>query len=571
MPASQWFQPPAEGVVFPQLGVVDASVVTVVCSVLSYLYFKTREPKDYTTVTLLLVVLPGLLASLWTSPSISLPWALFLSVALHNGLIASFTLAYRLSPLHPLARYPGPFLARVSKWYSVYVILQGKQHIHYQHLHEQHGPVVRVGPNELSMNDPSAAHDMLMHGGLPKGPFWDGWGSPPTLIATRHVGEHAHRRRAWNRALSAVAVRDYEGTIATRSRQLVERWKGLVEAQASAKDEKTKSALIDLSRWMGFFTADFMGDMSFGGGFELIRDGADVQGMWHILESGVKSNAILAHVSWFALMYHRIVGGNRDRLRSFARENVQRRLKLGADRKDLFYHLSDEEGYEPRPLPSDHLARVCAEGALAIVAGADTTAITLTGVLFHVLTDARIRKQLQEEVDASFPDGEEPLDAMKLSKMDFLTGCINESLRLYPAVLTGSQRRVERGTGKRTLGGWVVPQETQVFTPTYTMQRDPRYFSNPTIFLPERWLPSNSTPIHNTAAFLPFSAGPTICAGKALAMLEMRMLLVWLVQRFEFTMPAGESGRTAAEWPDTLEDFFAAHKGALPAIVSVRV
>ena len=89
---------------------------------------------------------------------------------------------------------------------------------------------------------------------------WDGWGHPPTLIATRGVTEHAHRRKAWNRALSAVAVRDYEATVATRSRQLVERWKGLVEARqtlSSSKDEKStrfKSALIDLSRWMGFFT-----------------------------------------------------------------------------------------------------------------------------------------------------------------------------------------------------------------------------------------------------------------------------------------------------------------------------
>ena len=85
---------------------------------------------------------------------------------------------------------------------------------------------------------------------------------------------------------------------------------------------------------------------------------------------------------------------------------------------------SDEEGYEPRPLPSDHMARVCAEGTLAIVAGADTTATTLTGVLYHVLSDARIRTRLQREVDTTFPDGEEPLDALKLSKMDFLTGCM---------------------------------------------------------------------------------------------------------------------------------------------------
>lgn len=137
---------------------------------LSYLFFKAREPNDYATVTVLLILLPSLLASLWTSPDITLSWAIFLSVALHDGMIGFFTLAYRMSPFHPLARYPGPLLARISKWYSVYVIVQGKQHIYYQRLHEQYGSVVRVGPNELSMNDPSAAHDMLMYGGLPKGP-----------------------------------------------------------------------------------------------------------------------------------------------------------------------------------------------------------------------------------------------------------------------------------------------------------------------------------------------------------------------------------------------------------------
>ena len=118
------------------------------------------------------------------------------------------------------------------------------------------------------------------------------------------------------------------------------------------------------------------------------------------------------------------------------------------------------------------------------------------------------------------------------------------------------------------MGAWVVPEDTQVFAPTYTMQRDARFFPNPTTFAPERWLADNSGGAN--MAFLPFSAGPTICAGKALAMLEMRMLLVWLIQRFEFATPAGEPRRTAAEWPETLEDFFAAHKGPLPAVVSLR-
>jgi hypothetical protein len=56
-----------------------------------------------------------------------------------------FTLAYRLSPFHPLSKYPGPITARMSKWWGAYVGAKGDMHRRYKRLHDRYGNVVRIG------------------------------------------------------------------------------------------------------------------------------------------------------------------------------------------------------------------------------------------------------------------------------------------------------------------------------------------------------------------------------------------------------------------------------------------
>ena len=134
----------------------------------------------------------------------------------------------------------------------------------------------------------------------------------------------------------------------------------------------------------------------------------------------------------------------------------------------------------------------------------------------------------------------------------------------------------------------VVPEETQLFVHTYSIHRDPRNFSNPEAFLPERWLehgspdPSiivgehplnavpdkrSSFPQHNTSAFMPFSHGPRMCVGKNLALMEMRMLVTWILSRFDLQPTEGSA---LEQWEATLEDWFVLTRGTLPARVTVR-
>jgi len=189
---------------------------------------------------------------------------------------------YRLSPFHPLARYPGPAIAKTSKLWVSYVCAKGDLHRYYKSLHDRYGDVVRVGPNELSIRDASLIHPILGQGGLPKGPRWvpDG---PPALIAQRDPILHTEQRKPWTRALSSTAMKEYEVLVAKRVRQLV----GCLGDMIERSDSKKANATVDMTQWLKFFSTDFMGDMAFGGGFELMKAGRDVDGVWTLLESGL--------------------------------------------------------------------------------------------------------------------------------------------------------------------------------------------------------------------------------------------------------------------------------------------
>ena len=67
---------------------------------------------------------------------------------------------------------------------------------------------------------------------------------------------------------------------------------------------------------------------------------------------------------------------------------------------------------------------VAQNGELAIIAGSDTTSSVLTALLYYLLLNPEAYKRLQEEVDSAFTSGEEPLDAVKLSRMEWLNGCM---------------------------------------------------------------------------------------------------------------------------------------------------
>ncbi|TBU38266.1 high nitrogen upregulated cytochrome P450 monooxygenase 2 [Dichomitus squalens] len=523
---------------------------------------------------LALLLGPPVLASALLPSSYTSIHAPLLCHLTYLGALSAFVILYRLAPWHPLARYPGPPGAKLSKWWMACVSLSGYEHLYIHKLHEKYGDVVRFGPNELSIRSASAANPiMATAAGVPKGPQYVGRMLSESdanlpLIGVQNVDEHLRRRRPWNRAFSATAVKGYEETIARRGRQLVdalERQKGVGE--------------VVLGKWFNFFAYDFMCDMAFGGGSELLRDGDDAN-VWKVLDEGMVAGTFLGHVPWLGVYLSHIPAAVAPlhTLISHCKALTSKRIQNVSSRRDLFHYLNNEDLPEKGVVP---LRQLTDDGCLAVVAGADTTSSTMTSLFYCLLTHPEAYERLQIEVDKFYPAGEDVADSKHLADMEYLNAVINETLRLYPPVPTGSQRQVPRESQGATVDSIFLPPGTSVTVQAFSVHRDPRnFFPHPDTFWPDRWLfassssssssPSLSAPetfVHNVDAFIPFALGPMNCVGKNLALQEIRMVVCAVMQRLEFSLREGWN-------PEEYERGFKAHlvasRPAVPVIVRTR-
>lgn len=555
----------------PVLGYGESIAFSVTCALLAHALYNRYEFDSVKVLPhlLLLVILPLIPGFFISHHSTSVLQSHIFSYLIFYFTLFTSIILYRISPLHPLSSYPGPFLARISKLWGAWHASKGKDHLLFKQMHDKYGPYVRTGPNELSILDVEVIPEILGVNGMPRGPQWDGRrkpGTTPSLISTRSTREHAMRRKPWTRAFSPSSVKEYEPFVQRRALQL-----------AGELEKRSVLGSIDLTDWFNFFAFDIMGDMALGGGFELMRDGGDNQGIWTILHTGLEKMAILQHMPWLSRILFQFSFGTESatRMTEFCQEQARKRADRGSVRKDLFYHLLDEGGVEKVKPAFRH---VLSDSMLALVAGSDTTSITLGGVFFYLLKNKELYARLRNEVDSVFPPGEgEPFDTLKLSDMPFLNAVIFESLRLQPPVGSSLQRAPEHGSGGKIIAGRLLPEGTAIKIPPYALFRDSRYFSPaPDSFLPDRWLyPSedlkgsslNTTFFTDSRAFIPFSMGPGSCAGKPLAILELRTVIATLMQRFDIQFAEGYN---VSEWEKSKEDWFAMKNGRLPVTIRPR-
>lgn len=103
---------------------------------------------------------------------------------------------------HPLKHFPGPFGARLSKWWTVKQVIDTNWRLYRVHLELQkkYGDYVRTGPRELTIFDPAAIQPLLgLNSMTTKGPWYDIMDK--SLHLTRDHAFHRQRRKVWDNAL----------------------------------------------------------------------------------------------------------------------------------------------------------------------------------------------------------------------------------------------------------------------------------------------------------------------------------------------------------------------------------
>ncbi|KDA42832.1 cytochrome P450 [Frankia sp. BMG5.23] len=159
----------------------------------------------------------------------------------------------------------------------------------------------------------------------------------------------------------------------------------------------------------------------------------------------------------------------------------------------------------------------------------DSIASSLTWTLLMLDQHPHVRNDLQDELDAVLHGtAPEPDD---LDRLPLLDRVIKESLRLFPPASMGLRYAAE----DCHLGSYGIPEGTTLFFSPYVTHRLPEVFFEPLSFRPDRW----ETAKPDSYGYLPFGAGPHSCLGRSFALLEMKIVLSIILQRYRLSIVDG--------------------------------
>ncbi|XP_043506143.1 cytochrome P450 4C1-like isoform X1 [Polistes fuscatus] len=159
--------------------------------------------------------------------------------------------------------------------------------------------------------------------------------------------------------------------------------------------------------------------------------------------------------------------------------------------------------------------------------GHDTTASALCFALSLFAKHKDVQENIREEVKSIMQENNN-LTISSLPKLSYLERCLKESLRLYPSVHIISRQI----SNDLQLKHYLIPSGVMVGVSIYSVHRNEKYWPNPNVFDPDRFLPENIKGRH-PYSYIPFSAGPRNCIGQKLAMLELKLFVAFILYNFE--------------------------------------
>jgi cytochrome P450 len=184
---------------------------------------------------------------------------------------------------------------------------------------------------------------------------------------------------------------------------------------------------------------------------------------------------------------------------------------------------------------------VAANVATMLLAGEDTTANTLAWMLYLLSRNRWALERVTAEVRRALGDERVPTRLEQLDALPFVEACAHETMRLKP-VAPIMQQQATRDT---VLGGIAIPQGTICMFLLRAGATDARHFAQPEAFDPDRWLREEGASGKRIA--MPFGAGPRMCPGRYLALLEMKVALATLLGSFDLASVSAADGGAVAE------------------------
>ncbi|KAI9841644.1 MAG: hypothetical protein M1837_000491 [Sclerophora amabilis] len=460
---------------------------------------------------------------------------------------------YRLY-ISPLAKFPGPKLAALTLWYETYydVWHRGKYVYEIEQMHKKYGPIVRINPHEIHIDDPDFYHEFYSSSKkLKKYPwYYKVSGVSEVSFGTEDHEVHRQRVGVYKNLFSLRSIHAFEPTIKEKITKLCARLDEHVNSTAPINLSHAYRCLTSdtITSYIGLGPGPLLDDMNLG---ESYRQYARI-----VTESSV----LVRHfplLALFRLVPHSLVkhlssqfGVLKDHLDvcravRFPRflwltilQRLRQQVELACaenvkDKREITPHNTMIHGIIGNERHSKTTMNEITEEALILEgAGTDSTGQALEAATFYVLNDPHVACRLKEELKKAIPDpGDIPI-LPKLKEIRYLAAVVNETLRVSSPASSRFPRVNEKGVTEYK--GWKIPVATPMSMNIWNCHYNEDIFPNPNEFQPERWLQPNSNKLEKY--LVPFGSGSRMCVGQNLSVAEQYLVLATVFRQYDLKL-----------------------------------
>lgn len=364
--------------------------------------------------------------------------------------------------LHPLRSYPGPILWRAYRLPLTLAWLRGTYVFDVTALHVRYGPIIRVGPNQLSYTTSAALKTIYGHHHVGMEGFSEFEKDPVEYmeapngvhsILSAPAVDHQRYRKLLSNSFSANGMKDMQPRVQAFAELLIT---GLKEETAKNEGGKETKHYTDMVQWYNWTTFDLIGSLAFGSSFGCLEHRREHPWIKAVF-GGVKFAYLISGLRHYKLQYLAPLFLPKQAIQSmvdsmhFSAEKVEERIRQGTDKGDFWDTVIKNSDFDKGTGMTKE--EMVANAGLLVLGGSETTATLLAGTSFLLCKNPEVMKKLNVEVRGTF-EKEEDINLMSVGKLEYMLAVLDEGLRLYPPVPKQGNRVVPK-QGAFVAGKWV--------------------------------------------------------------------------------------------------------------------
>lgn len=451
---------------------------------------------------------------------------------------------------HPLSKIPGPQICALTKYFILYKSWHEERNRYVQSLHEKYGSIVRIGPNEIDINDASYLRDIYV-ADFDKSSFYSNFINYNQENTFSIIGKKTHSlsRKVSHKFYSKTTV--CSESIMPKIEQVMT---NTLKAFHKFHDKPIDSFILFCDMAMDTVTSFSFGidnyfpllEDPFGKGEKMVRDFGLQSSTWFWVTQ------MPSFYDW--VVTKKVIDASQrcyDWIEEQFDYSFKRLSKTSDDTLLKIYFDSDDDVKINQKNPIFSEVRTKSEIFDHIAAGHLTTGVTLCYLFYELAKHPEIQQLLRDELLEKLCNGK-PIPSndttpFKYSLVDneeflpYLHAVINETFRVHAAI-PGQEPRVvpDKGLiwrGDSKVAQCKIPGGTTVVIQPWSLHRIPSIFPNPDKFDPQRWIDSDENQLKVMKAnLMHFGSGGRMCIGMNLAVAEIKIIIPSLLCRYKIEL-----------------------------------